>query len=103
LTGLNEGLVPVVAGGCLQIRRTSESEEPIQFLISAPNLDAAAITLGRWNLPGLHVEVEPGDGVTLEPPQWIAHPRYGRCLEVRYRTPSETAKNTQVLELRPAR
>ncbi len=103
LTGLNDGVAPVVTDRRLQIRRQSESDEPIQFLVWAPDLDEAAITRDRWDLPGLRVAVEVADGVTLQRVRWIDHPRYGRCLEVRYSTPAEMAESTQAIALRPER
>ncbi|NQT40063.1 MAG: hypothetical protein HQ581_21400 [Planctomycetes bacterium] len=78
-------------------------DEPIQFLVWAPDLDEAAITRDRWNLPGLRVAVEVADGVTLQRVRWIDHPRYGRCLEVRYSTPAEMVESTQAIALRPER
>ena len=103
LTGLNDGVAPVVTDRCLQIRRPSKSDEPIQFLLWAPDLDEAAITPGRWNLPGLCVAVEVADGVTLAHVRWIDHARYDRCLEVSYSTPAEMAGNTPAIALRPER
>jgi len=103
LTGLNDGVAPVVADRCLQLRRQSKSDEPIQFLLRAPDLDEAAATPGRWDLPGLCVAVEVAAGVTLDYVRWIDHPRYGRCLEVGYSTPTEMAGRTQALSLRPER
>jgi hypothetical protein len=101
LTGLNDGVAPAVTDRCLQIRRESKSDEPVQFLLSAPDLDEASIAPDDWSLPGLHVAVRRADGVTLERVQWIDHPRYGRCLEVRYSTPATMAEGAQVLTLRP--
>ena len=40
-------------------------------------------------------------GVTLERVQWIDHPRYDRCLEVRYSTPATMAEGTEALTSRP--
>jgi hypothetical protein len=103
LTGLNDGLAPVVADRCLSIRRLSKSDEPIQFLVSAPGLDEAAIARDHWNLPGLRVTVEAADGVNLDGVRWIDHPRYDRCLEVRYSTPAGMAVGAQAIALRPER
>jgi hypothetical protein len=103
LTGLNDGVAPMVAERYLEIRRESKSTEPIQFLISAPGLDEAAVTRDQWRLPGLRVTVETADGVTLDSVKWIDHPRYDRCLEVRYSTPAGMAVGTRAIVLRPER
>lgn len=103
LTGLNDGLAPAVTDRCLRIRRESKSDEPIQFLVSAPGLDEASIAADGWNLPGLRVAVQNAEGVTLQRVQWIDHPRYGRCLEVRYSTPPAMAEGALALTLRPER
>ncbi|MHC4405200.1 MAG: hypothetical protein ACYTG0_36605 [Planctomycetota bacterium] len=103
LTGLNDGVAPMVANRCLQIRRQSKSDESIQFLLWAPGLEEAAITPDRWSLPGLRVAVEVTEGVTLQSVRWIDHPRYDRCLEVHYSTPAEMAEGPQALSLRPER
>ena len=100
LTGLNDGVAPAVTERCLQIRRQSKSDGPIQFLVSARNLNETSIAADRWNLPGLRVNVQVVDGVTLEQVQWIDHPRYDRCLEVRYSTPATMAEGTPALTLR---
>ena len=101
LTGTNDGLAPAVTDRCLQIRRESESEEPIQFILFAPDLDEESIAPDNWNLVGLQVAVRCADGVALERVQWIDHPRYGRCLDVRYATPATMADGTLALTLRP--
>jgi len=101
LTGLNDGVAPAVTDRRLQIRRESKSEGPIQFLLSAPDLDEASIALDAWNLPGLRVAVGRAPGVTLERVQWIDHPRYDRCLEVRYSTPATMAEDACALTLQP--
>jgi hypothetical protein len=103
LTGLNDGVAPRVAARCLEIRRESKSTEPIQFLISAPGLDEAGVTRDQWRLPGLRVAVEAAEGVTLASVRWIDHPRYDRCLEVRYSTPVGMPVGTRALALRPER
>ena len=101
LTGTNDGVAPAVTDHCLQIRRESKSDEPIQFLLFAPNLDEASIARDGWSLPGLQVAVRCADGVALVRVKWIAHPRYGRCLDVRYSTPNTVADGTLALTLRP--
>jgi hypothetical protein len=101
LTGTNDSVASVVTDRCLQIRRESKSDEPIQFLLFAPDLDKESIARDGWSLPGLHVDVQRADGVALEPVQWIDHPRYGRCLDVRYSTPDTVADGTLALTLRP--
>lgn len=103
LTGLNDGVAPRVVNRCLEIRRESKSDEPIQFLISAPGLDEAAVTRDQWRLPGLCVTVKAADGVTLDGVRWIDHARYDRCLEVRYATPVGMPVGTQTLALQPER
>lgn len=103
LTGMNDGVAPKVADRCLEIRRESKPDEPIQFLLSAPGLDEAAVTRDQWRLPGLRVTVEAADGVTLASVRWIDHPRYDRCLEVRYSTPVGTPVGTRAIVLRPER
>lgn len=100
LTGLNEGVVPVVTDYRLEIRRPLPSDESIQFLVSAPALDETAINRDRWNLPGLRVVVEIADGASLKCVRWFDHPRYDRCLEVLYATPAGTAKDNPALSLR---
>jgi hypothetical protein len=101
LTGLNDGVAPRVADRCLEIRRESKSTEPIQFLISAPGLDETAVKRDQWRLPGLRVTVEAADGVKLDGVKWIDHPRYDRCLEVRYSTPAGMPVGTRAIVLRP--
>lgn len=101
LTGVNDGVAPEVLDGSLQIRRESKSDEPIQFLLFAPDLDEASIAPDRWSLPGLRVAVQLATGVALEQVQWIDHPRYGRCLEVCYSTADTMAAGAWALTLRP--
>ena len=101
LTGTNDGLAPAVADRSLQIRRESASDEPIQFLLFAPGLDETSIAPDRWSLPGIDVAVRRADGVELDQVQWIDHPRYGRCLEVRYATPARRADGSPALALQP--
>ena len=103
LTGLNDGVAPVVADRCLKICRTSKTDAPIQFLVSAPGLEESAIARDKWNLPGLRVTVEAADGVQLDGVRWMDHPRYDRCLEVRYSTPVGMAAGVPALLLRPER
>lgn len=101
LTGMNDGIAPEVSDRSLQIRRKSKSDEPIQFLLSAPDLDEESISPDVWNLSGLQVTVQRADGVVLNRVQWIDHPRYDRCLEVRYSTPASIADGAWALTLRP--
>jgi len=101
LTGTNDGLASAVTDRCLQIRRESKSDEPIQFLLFAPDLEKESIAPDGWSLPGLHVDVQRADGVALEEVQWIDHPRYGRCLDVRYSTLDTVVDGTLALTLRP--
>jgi len=101
LTGLNDGVAPAVSDRSLQIRRKSKSDEPIQFLLSAPDLDEESISPDVWNLSGLHVTVQRADGVVLDRVQWIDHPRYDRCLDVRYSTPVTMPEGVVALTLRP--
>ena len=103
LTGLNDGVAPVVADRSLELRRPTKSDEPIQFLLWAPGLDETAVAADCWNLPGLRVAVAAADGVKLAGVGWIDHARYGRCLEVRYSTPAERDARVPVLTLRPGR
>jgi hypothetical protein len=98
---MNDGVAPAVTDRCLQIRRESKSDEPVQFLLFAPDLDEASIAPDGWSLPGLRVAVQRADGVALEQVQWMDHPRYGRCLEVRYSTPATMAEGALALTLRP--
>ncbi len=101
LTGENDQVEPVVEGGALRIRRLKPSREPIRLLVSAPDLDEKGIADARWELPGLAVTVERGEGVALDGVKPIDHPGYGPCREVRYRTPEKTPDAAEVLTLRP--
>lgn len=103
LTGMNEGVAPTVSDRSLKIRRWSKSNEPIQLLVFAPELDETAIKPDHWDLPGIGVAVDLADGVTLARVGWINHRRYGRCLEVCYSTSENMAGDTPALSLRPER
>jgi hypothetical protein len=45
--------------------------------------------------------VQMADGVSMERVQWTDHPRYDRCLEVRYSTPATMAAGALALTLQP--
>jgi hypothetical protein len=62
LTGLNNDVAPRGANRSLEIRRVSESNAMVRFLVSAPGLDEAAITRDEWHLPGLRMAVEQAAG-----------------------------------------
>jgi hypothetical protein len=103
LSGTNDSVAPAVTDRSMQIRRESKSDEPIQFLLFAPELDEALIAPDVWNLPGLQVAIQRADGVTLDRVQWIDHARYGRCLEVRYSTADTVPDGSAALTLLPKR
>jgi hypothetical protein len=101
LTGLNNDVAPRVANRSLEIRRVSESNAMVRFLVSAPGLDEAAITRDEWHLPGLRMAVEQADGVRFGSTRWNDHIPYGRCLEVTYSIPASVPLDTPALALRP--
>jgi hypothetical protein len=85
------------------VRPVTVSGEAVPVTLSAPGLDKAGIAADAWQLPGLRVSVEAVAGVQLAGVEWCDHPRYGRCLDVRYATPAEPTKDAPTMMLRPER